>query len=86
MGPSGLILAGGAVIIGVGVVYAVSQNRPLTKVFAGGIGVVLIASLFDVLGGGFATFGAAIIGLAVFSVLLIEGPALYQALSAAQAK
>lgn len=86
MQPNKAILIGGAVIIGVGVVNAAVNNRPETPVFAGGVGVLLLASLLDALGPGPSKIGVALIGLATTTVLLVEGPALFQAITNAQKK
>lgn len=84
MQPNKTILIGGIVIISVGAVNAAVNNRPETPVFAGGIGVLLLASLLDVLGPGPSKIGTALIGLAVVTVLLVEGPAVFSAISNAQ--
>jgi len=80
------ILIGGVVIIVVGAVNALVNNRPQTPVFAGGLGVVLVASLVDLLGSGPAKIATAIMGLAVVTVLLVEGPAVLAAIQNAQNK
>jgi uncharacterized membrane protein YecN with MAPEG domain len=82
--PSVFILTGGLLILGVGFTYAVVSNRPKTKVLAGGIGVIVIASVFDIMGGYASKFGAAIISLAVVAVLLAEGPAVIKAIQTSQ--
>jgi hypothetical protein len=86
MQPNKTILIGGIVIISVGAVNAAVNNRPETPVFAGGIGVLLLASLLDVLGPGPGKVATALIGLTVVTVLLVEGPAIFSAITNAQKK
>jgi hypothetical protein len=78
------ILIGGIVIISVGAVYAIVKGRPETPVFAGGVGFLLLASLLDVLGGGFSKLATALVGLATVSVIIVESPTLFSALQTAQ--
>lgn len=82
--PNNTILIGGLLIISVGFVNATINNRPKTPVFAGGIGFLFLASLLDTFGGNASKFATAIVGLATFTVLLVEGPALVTALQNAQ--
>lgn len=84
MQPNKTILIGGIVIIAVGAVNAAVNSRPETPVFAGGIGVLLLASLLDVLGPGPSKVATALIGLTVVTVLLVEGPAVFSAIQNAQ--
>lgn len=86
MQPNGTILIGGTVIIAVGVANAVINNRPKTRVFAGGVGFLLLASVLDTFGGQAARFATALVGLATFTVLIVEGPSLIQALQNTQKK
>ena len=86
MQPNKTILVGGLLIISVGVVNAIVKSKPITPVFAGGIGFLLLASILDLFGGHLATLATALVGLAVTTVLLVEGPALFSALSTSQAK
>ena len=86
MQPNGTILVGGSIIIAVGVANAVINNRPKTPVFAGGVGFLLLASLLDAAGGQAARFATAIVGLATFTVLIVEGPSLLSALQNTQKK
>lgn len=74
------ILVGGMVIIGFGVITAIVNNRPKTPVFVGGVGVVLIASILDLMGPTMAKIGGGIIALAVVTVVMVEGPALAKAI------
>lgn len=74
MQPTQFILAGGVVIISVGYISAVVHNRPKTKVFAGGIGIMLFASLIELAGPQAAKLAEAFTGLAVIAVLLVELP------------
>lgn len=83
---NGSILVGGSIIIAVGVANAVINNRPKTPVFAGGVGFLLLASLLDAAGGQAARFATAIVGLATATVLIVEGPALIQAIQNPQKK
>lgn len=78
------ILAGGVVIISVGFVSATVNNRPKTPVFAGGVGIVLFASLIDLAGGKAATLATAFMGLAVTAVLLVELPDVFASLTKVQ--
>ncbi|SRR6266567_1131202 len=78
------ILAGGVVIITVGFVSATVNNRPKTKVFVGGTGIVLLASLVSMAGGNAQKIATAFMGLAVVTVLLVELPDVFKALSKAQ--
>jgi len=78
------ILAGGAVIIAVGFVSATVNNRPKTPVFAGGVGIVLFASLIDMIGGQASKLATAFMGLAVVAVLLVELPSVATAIGKAQ--
>ena len=84
MQPSNAILTGGVIIIGIGAINAALNNKPETPVFAGGIGVVLLASLLESLGNGWARLSVAFVGLATVSVILIEGPSLFKAIQNAQ--
>lgn len=79
------IIIGGLIIIGVGAVNAAVNNRPQTPVFAGGVGVLVLASLLDALGGRAAALATALVGLAATTVLFVEGPALFKAIQKAQA-
>ena len=72
------------IIISVGVVNAAQNNRPETGVLAGGIGFLLIASLLDAVGGYASKLATAIVGLATFTVVLVEGPALIGAIQNSQ--
>jgi hypothetical protein len=82
--PNNTILVGGSIIIAVGYVNAVINNRPKTPIFAGGVGFLLLASLLDAFGGNAAKFATAIVGLATFTVLIVEGPSLIAALQNSQ--
>ncbi len=84
MQPNQAILAGGVVIITVGFISATVNNRPKTKVFAGGIGIMLFASLIEMAGGQAAKLATAFMGLAVVTVLLVELPDVFTALTKAQ--
>ena len=86
MQPNKTILIGGVIILSVGVVNAAINNRPQTPVFAGGVGVLLLASLLDAIGPGPGKIATALIGLTVVTVLLVEGPAVVSAINNAQKK
>lgn len=81
---SKIILVGGILIISVGAVNAMVNKRPETPVFAGGIGVILLASLLEAIGTGPGRVAAALVGLASVTVLFAESPALFTALANAQ--
>lgn len=83
MQPNQAILAGGVVIITVGFASATVNNRPKTPVFVGGVGIVLFASLIEMIGGNAAKLATAFMGLAVVAVLLVELPDVATALSKA---
>jgi hypothetical protein len=78
------ILVGGLLIISIGFINAVVNNRPKTPVFAGGVGFLLLASLIDSFGGQAAKLATSIVGLATVTVLIVEGPALVTALQNSQ--
>jgi hypothetical protein len=84
MNPTQVILAGSAIIITVGVVNALNKNKPLTPVFAGGIGILLIASLLQAFGGQAEKLAEGFVGLATTAVILTDGPALFDALKKVQ--
>lgn len=75
-----VILVEGGIILVLGVVYVIQNNRPVTPVFVGAIGVLLIVSLLEVFGGIWATVGKALLSLATFSVLIAEGGSLLSGL------
>lgn len=78
-----LILIEGGIIIGLGVIYVIQNNRPLTPVFVGGVGLLLIVSLLEVVGGIWATIGKALLTLATGTIVISEGGALLQGLQTA---
>lgn len=86
MSPNKLILTGGIIIITIGAINAAINNKPETSVFAGGIGVILLASLFAALGEVPEKIASGLVGLATVTVVLVEGPALFQALQNVQSK
>jgi len=77
--PNKTILLGGAVIIGVGVIRAATNNKPETPVFAGGVAFLLLASLLDALGGGAAKVATALVALAATTVVVTEAPGVFAA-------
>lgn len=81
-----MILLGGIVIISIGVVNATVNNRPETPVFAGGIGVLVLASLLDAIGPGPGKIAAAIVALAATTAVFVEAPALFQAIQNSQSQ
>lgn len=80
MEPNKPLLVGGLIIITFGALNAAINNKPETPVFAGGIGVVLIASLLDAFGGPLRGVANGLVGLAVLTVLLVEGPSVISAI------
>ncbi len=84
MQPNNTILVGGVIIIAVGFVNALENKQPETKVLAGGVGFLLLASLLDAIGGGAAKLATALVGLATVTVVLVEGPSLFKALQQGQ--
>lgn len=84
MQSSKTILIGGIVIISIGVVNAAVNKRPETPVFVGGIGFILLASLLDTIGGQWSKVASGLVGLAVVTSLLVEGPALFTAINNAK--
>src|SRR5712664_1981091 len=80
-GNSKMILIGGFIIISFGAVYAWQNKKPETPVLAGGIAFVLLASLLDALGGGLSRIATGLVGLAVTTVVIVEAPALFQAIN-----
>lgn len=81
-----MILLGGIVIISIGVVNATINNRPETPVFAGGIGVLVLASLLDAIGPGPGKIAAAIVALAATTAVFVEAPSLFQAIQNSQSQ
>jgi hypothetical protein len=84
MNPTQVILGGSIIIITVGIVNALQKNKPLTPVFAGGVGVLLIASLIQAFGGEAEKLAMGFVGLAATAVILTDGPALFDALKKVQ--
>ena len=78
------LLIGGSVLVTLGFVSAVSHNKPKTPVFAGAIGVLLLASLVATFGEAFARAAAGIVILAATTAVFVEGPELVTALTTAQ--
>lgn len=84
MNSSRAILTSGMIIIGLGLVYSIVKDRPKTPVFVGGIGFIFMASLLEMIGPGPARVAVGIAGVATLSTLLVEGPAIFDALKNAQ--
>lgn len=82
--PNKTVLIGGMIILSVGFVYATVHNRPKTKVLVGGLGFMLLASILESFGDGPAKLASAITGVATITVLLVEGPDLFKAITTAQ--
>ena len=79
------IVIGGLIIITVGAVNAAMKSRPETPVFVGCVGVILLASILDTFGPGWSRIATGFVWLAAITVLIVEGPGLFQALQNAQA-
>lgn len=71
-------------IITFGVINAATHNKPETPVFMGGVGLLLLASLLEAMGEGPARIGTGLVALALTTVIIVEGPSLFQALQNAQ--
>lgn len=84
MNSSRAILTSGMIIIGLGLIYSIVKDRPKTPVFVGGIGFIFMASLLEMIGPGPAKVAVGIAGVATLSTLLVEGPAIFDALKNAQ--
>lgn len=82
--PEKVILTGSLLIIGVGVVNAAVNKRPETRVFAGGVGVLVLATLLSVTGDLGSKLAAGLVSVTTLTVLIVEGPAIFQALQNAQ--
>lgn len=69
------IIAATLVIMAVGVIHAWTSNPPqgITRIVLGGYILMLILSVFDMIGGGLASLSRAIAMLAMVTVLLLEG-------------
>ena len=78
------VLLGGAVIITVGFAKSVTSGGSPTKVFAGGVGVVLLASLLELAGDTASAIASGLVGIATITVLLVEAPAVFKAISQGQ--
>lgn len=81
--PSQEILVGGIVILTLGFANASINKKPETPVLVGSIGIVLLASLLDVASPGLSKIAVGLVGLAVVTSIITEGPALFQALNGA---
>jgi hypothetical protein len=81
-----VILIEGSIILALGVIHVIQQKKPVTPVFVGSIGLLLIVSLLDTFGGTVAAIGKALLSLATFSVVIAEGTALFTGLENAQKK
>lgn len=76
-----IVLLGGAVIIVVGYVKAATSGGSPTRVFAGGVGIVLLASLLELAGSAGSRLASGLVGIATVTVILVEAPSIYQAIS-----
>lgn len=81
-----VILIDGAVILLVGVTYTIQHQRPVTPVFVGAVGLLLVTSLMQLGGPVLGGIGKALLSLATFSVVIAEGSSLFSALKTAQNK
>lgn len=79
-----VILLGGILIISAGAVNAILKKKPETPVIAGGIGVVVLASLLDAIGPTTGKIAAGIVGLAAVTTIFVEAPAIFTALQNSQ--
>jgi hypothetical protein len=71
-----VILIEGGIIIFFGVAYVLQKSKPVTPVFVGAVGLLLIVSLLEVFGGVAAELGKGLLSLATFSVVIAEGGSL----------
>jgi hypothetical protein len=76
-----IVLLGGAVIIVVGFVKASTSGGSPTRVFAGGVGIVLLASLLELAGNAGSRLASGLVGIATLTVILVEAPSIYQAIA-----
>ena len=75
------VLIGGMVIIVVGVTKAITTGGNPIRVTAGGLGIILLASLLELAGAGASKVASGLVGVATITVLLVEAPAVYNAIS-----
>jgi hypothetical protein len=68
-----VILVEGGIILVFGVAYVLQNNRPVTPVFVGALGLMLIVGLLEVFGSVPGEIGKALLSLATFSVVIAEG-------------
>jgi hypothetical protein len=78
-----LILVEGGIIILFGVAYVVQNNRPVTPVLAGSIGILFLVSLLEAFGGNIARVGKALLTLTTFTVVIAEGGSFFTGLQSA---
>lgn len=76
-----IVLLGGAVIIVVGFLKVSTSGGSPTKVFAGGVGIILLASLLELAGSAGSRLASGLVGIATVTVILVEAPSVYQAVS-----
>lgn len=76
-----IVLLGGAVIIVVGFIKATTSGGNPTRVFAGGVGIILLASLLELMGSAGSRLASGLVGIATITVVLVEAPSVYQAIS-----
>lgn len=79
-----IILVSGMIIISLGAINAALQKKPETPVLAGGIGVLLIASLMEAIGPGPGKVASALLALAAVTVVTVEAPPILTALQKIQ--
>lgn len=80
------ILAGGVVILTLGLAKDAITGQSPKHVIAGSLIVIMFASLLALGGGDLARLASAIVGLAVVTAILIEGIPLAQALNTVTTK
>lgn len=80
------VLLGGTIIIVAGFAKAVTSGGSPTRVFAGGVGIILLASLIELGGPRASALASGLVGLATVTVLLVELPVVYKSITNAQNK
>jgi len=81
-----IILIEGGVILFFGIMYTIQNSKPVTPVFVGSIGLLLVVSLLEIAGGIIEEIGKALLSLATFSVVVAEGPGLLIGITNAEKK
>lgn len=78
------VLVEGGIILVFGAAYVIQNNRPVTPVFVGALGLILIVGLLEVFGKIPAEIGKGLLTLATFSVVVAEGGSFISGLQNAQ--